>query len=445
MVDGRVFRTVTESGRDDYEAVRSTTALEPLVDRELLIAAREVERGILSGVDPPPAYVLEHPRLPFISHPYEWPFALLKDAAILTLRIHLEVLDHGVHLSDASAYNIQFRGCNPLYIDYLSFRPYHEGDFWYGHRQFCHQFLNPLLLTTFTGVPYNPHYRGALTGLPAGYLRPLLPWWRQLNWRTFAHVTLQAKLESRGAVDRESHEAIARRRLPQTALRNMLSGLLTWIERLEPGWRTASHWMGYAGQNNYQQAEQEAKRGFVADFAARTHPGILWDLGCNTGEYAELALDAGASYAVGFDTDHGALGLAAARAKARGLQLLPLYSDATNPSPDQGWAQGERSGLVQRAADVDALLALALIHHLVIANNIPLEETVRWLVMLAPTGVLEFVPKSDPMVKQMLTGRPDIFPDYTEDAFLHHVSARARIVRAEHITAAGRLLVWYER
>jgi hypothetical protein len=80
---------------------------------------------------------------------------------------------------------------------------------------------------------------------------------------------------------------------------------------------------------------------------------------------------------------------------------------------------------------------------LAITKNIPLHYVVDWLVSLAPNGVVEFVPKNDPMVQELLRHREDIFDDYTEDAFLACLRAHGQIVEMEQVSAAGRKLIWY--
>jgi ribosomal protein L11 methylase PrmA len=170
----------------------------------------------------------------------------------------------------------------------------------------------------------------------------------------------------------------------------------------------------------------------------------MWDLGCNTGDYSRVALEAGAERAVGFDTDQGCLNAGFLRAERENLKFLPLYQDMLNPSPGQGWRERERMGLGARGR-ADAVLMLALIHHLAIANNVPLEEVVDWATSLAPTGVIEFVPKEDPMVQTLLALRKDIFPDYTREAFLAAVQQRAKVVVTREVTNTGRLLVAFER
>jgi ribosomal protein L11 methylase PrmA len=167
-------------------------------------------------------------------------------------------------------------------------------------------------------------------------------------------------------------------------------------------------------------------------------------LGCNTGEFSETALEGGAKYVVGFDFDHGALEASYSRGRERHLPFQALYMDAANPSPNQGWNGRERESLQNRAT-ADAVLALALVHHLAIARNIPLGQVVNWLISLAPQGVIEFVPKHDPMVQKLLSLRQDIFPDYTPENFIALLKAKAAMIKTETVSKTGRILVWFKR
>ena len=441
VVDGQVFRTVMPRARDDYEFVRSTGLLQQLSERQLVIPAAEVPgERIQVRARAGASYVLQHPAIPFISYPYEWSFPALKAAALLTLDVHLDALARGVTLSDASAYNIQFMGPRPVFIDYLSFRRYRDGEFWIGHRQFCEQFLNPLLLTAATGVPHHAWYRGTLEGISAGDLSRVLPLRRKLSWNVLTHVVLQAGLSKPQATGDAAR--VSSMKFPLDAFRRMLRSLRRWIETLEPAGARGTIWADYAKNNSYTDEDARRKAEFVTEFVRTTRPGMLWDIGCNTGDYAAVALRSGARAAVGFEADHGALDLAYSRASTEGLSLLPLYLDAANPSPSQGWNEMERRGLRDRAR-ADAVLALAVVHHLAIGRNVPLPAVVDWLIDLAPSGIIEFVPKSDPMVQRMLRLREDIFADYDESVFLAAVLRRAEIVSSSRASTSERLLVRY--
>lgn len=442
--DGRVFRTVTERAIQDYTFVRDQGVLDRLIEKELLIDCREIpveESGLddRSGV----RLVVEHPRIPFISYPYEWPFRVLQAAALHHLDVQIEALEHGVTLSDGTAYNIQFLGPRPVFIDLLSLRPYREGEYWTGYRQFCEQFLNPLLLCAYTGVAYNAWYRGSPEGVPAAELARVLPWRRSITPKTFAHVILHGRLQNASASSGKLRSVKARKFL-KTAYLGILHQFRSWIADLRPNRDRQTVWQDYANNHSYSHDEYGKKKAFVSQFVNSVRPRILWDMGCNSGDMSAVALEAGAASVVGFDFDPGALDAAFAHARDCKLNLLPLYQDVTNPSPGQGWRQAERNGLAERR-NADALLALAVIHHLAIGRNIPLPEILDWLVGLAPRGVVEFVPKDDPMVQRMLLLREDIFDDYSYEIFRRLLSDRASIIGEETVSASGRVLVRYDR
>jgi ribosomal protein L11 methylase PrmA len=442
---GRILRTVADHFAPDFDFVESTGLFQHLIKQKWLVPFEKAENSVLSSATNNFKYVLEVSRLPFISYPYEWSFPALKAAALLHLEIHLAALEYGVTLSDASAYNIQFHGTRPIFIDHLSFRRYRPGEIWAGHRQFCEQFLNPLLLRAFFGIPHNAWYRGTQEGIGAQELSRLLKWQHRLSWSVLTHVILQAFFQRSVEKDSVKLEKANLRpdAFPLSSLRRMLKKLHSWISGLHPADSTKTVWQDYSKTHSYSSAEAESKRRFVAEFVTKEKPKLIWDLGCNTGDYCITALQAGAKYAVGFDYDQGALDLAFARAHEQYLAFQSLFFDAANPAPNQGWNERERSGLQARAA-ADAVLALAFIHHLAIARNIPLDQLVDWITNLAPAGIIEFVPKSDPMVQSLLCRREDIFSDYTKEDFLNYVENRATIVNTATVSSSGRLLVWWQ-
>jgi ribosomal protein L11 methylase PrmA len=440
-----VFRSVSRCAAEEYGHALKSGLLEKLMAEGRLVATQEVDQRVLSEAGIETAMVLRHQRIPFISYPYEWPFSLLKSAALLHLDIHMEALKHGITLYDASAYNLQFRGIEPVFIDVLSFRRYREGEAWAGHRQFCEQFLNPLLLRAIFGIAHNDWYRGRLEGIGTEELADLLPWWRNWSFNLLTHVTLQARLQRTAAADKgASIRRAMHTKLPKHAHAAILDQLWRWISDLQPLKSAATTWQHYAEHTTYGEEERQAKGRFITAFCHKAKPELLWDIGCNTGEYADVALSSGAKRVVGFDYDQGALERAIARAKAKRLDLLPLYQDGANPSPGQGWMGRERRSTQERGG-ADAIIALAFEHHLAIGRNVPLEQLVAWLVSLAPRGIIEFVQKSDPTVQQLLALREDIFSDYDAVKFEAALKSKARIVAVEQVSAHGRTLYSFER
>ena len=440
----RIYRTINECAAPEFEFARDSGILPKMVEDGICVGYKEVNRSHFSELPSNVCYVLEHPKLPFISYPYEWSFSSLKRAALFQLNLLLSLLDRGGTLSDSSAYNIQFTGSTPVFIDHLSICRYNEGQFWTGHRQFCEQFLHPLLLRAKVGVNHNNLFRGSLEGITGIELKAFLPIKSKISWKMFVHVIFPAMCQSWASKKAAFPiQRVKDRKLPQSAFRGMLEQLYQWVKKLEP--RNTSHtpWADYRSSAPYQSDEEQKKAKFVAEFSGKVVPEILWDIGCNTGTYSAVALKEGAKLAIGFETDSLALEKASMEAEQRGLNFLPLYIDVVNPSPDQGWNQSERSGLQARCGR-GGLLALAVLHHMCLGRNVPLEKAVNWLIDLAPTGVIEYVHKADPTAQRMLQLRKDIFVDYTLDNFISFVSSRAKILKMEAITSNQRTLIWYQ-
>jgi ribosomal protein L11 methylase PrmA len=442
------LRVIRDSAAPDYEFVSGSGLYQELADKGWVSEFRQLDSDQWPAElahDAGVHCVLEHEAIPFISYPYEWPFSLLRRAALHHLDLHLYLLDREATLSDASAYNVQFSGVAPTFIDVLSVRRYRPGEYWLGHRQFCDNFLNPLLLRSELGVAHNAFFRGTLEGVSTDELSRLIPFHRLLfSWRKFSNIYLPIQLQKLAPKWDRLLDVSSRPPLPLATFRRLLSGLRNWISDLKPRQSGASAWTHYADKNTYAAEEHAAKMQFVAEFVAEVRPRVVWDLGCNVGAFAENCLRNGAQYVVGFDSDQSALDQAVDRADMAGLSFLPLFMDAANPSPDQGWLGQERASLGKRS-NADAMLALAFEHHLAIGRNIPLTEVIEWLVRLAPKGVIEFVPKDDPTIKRMLALREDIFPNYSRAEFEQTLTRRAKVIRSNEITKTGRTLFQYER
>lgn len=442
---GRIYRTISNVAIDDFNMVVKSGVYDELVDLGLLVGWSHADKSDFD-LDDNVAHVIEHEKLPFVSYPYEWSFGALKAAALCHLDVQLRALDHDVTLTDATAYNIMFNGYRPVFIDYLSFRPYRDGEFWVGHQQFCEQFLNPLILASRLGINPSPWYRGNLEGIPSQDLAKLLGIKGWLSGLTLVNTMLPSFFERR-AVTKKSNAGTAQmvqsRKLAKSAYQGMLERLRTGIANLAAP-ENVTVWQDYAENTSYSSEETKSKEAMVARFIKETKPGMVWDIGCNSGRYSKIASDHGTDHVIGLEFDTGALEAAYEMSVREKLGFTPLLMNAVNPSPSLGWNERERHSLKDRAK-ADAIIALAVIHHICIGRNIPLSEAVNWFVDLAPNGLVEFVPKQDPMVQELLSLREDIFPDYTYEAFCAALSTRADIKEVEPMNEHGRRLVWYAR
>lgn len=441
-LNDRIFRTVSKGAENQYRESRDMLAL--LVEEGRLVKFEEREPSEL-GLSPDQYPVLlEHPVIHPWSMPYEWSFALLRDAALFHLNLHLDLLDHGFTLSDASAYNVQFIGPEPIFIDHLSIRRYQEGEFWLGHKQFCEQFLNPLLLRAYLDVAPNAWFRGNLEGISTPDMAKTLPLSAKLNWCVLTNVILPAQFQKGSTSDKAARKNLKDRQLPLAGFRSLLRQLRSLIEKLRPANTSATTWANYATTTTYGDQEMSNKKSFVADFIRSAQARDVIDLGCNTGDYSKVCLQAGASKVTGFDFDQQSLDKAHERAKREKLDFLALFLDARNPSPSQGWLQAERPGFAERFT-ADAVIALAFEHHLTIAHNAPISDVINWITRLAPHGIIEFVPKSDPTIQKMLALREDIFPEYTKDNFEKILTSRTVVDGVQEISASGRVLYAFHR
>ena len=408
--DGSLYRQVNPVYRDNYDHLMGSGLYEALVGSCLLVEHSEEELGISESRD---AYrVLRPEPIPFISYPYEWCFSELRDAALATLRIAEIALRHGMILKDSSAFNIQFHHGKPAFIDTLSFEKYVEGRPWVAYRQFCQHFLAPLALMSKRDVRLSQLFRIHLDGIPLDLTSSLLPLRTCFGFSLAAHIHLHAKTQKRyaGKVPRSNGLRMSRR-----SLLGLMDSLRQAVRRLT--WKPAgTEWADYYDDTNYSSEAENQKRRLVARFLDLTKPRVVWDLGANNGAYSRLASDNG-SLTIAFDVDPAAVEANYLEVIRRGERdILPLVMDLTNPSSDIGWEHRERMSLAQRGP-ADTVLALALIHHLAISNNVPLPRLARFFSRLSRQLIIEFVPKTDSQVQRLLATREDVFPEYTPEGF----------------------------
>ena len=410
--DGVLYRQVNQIYAEDYTKLMDSGLYAKLVKAGLLIPHTELE---LEAADPTLAFkVLRPERVPFISYPYEWSFGQLKDAALATLSIQKRALKLGMSLKDASAYNIQLVGGKPTLIDTLSFESYKEGEPWVAYRQFCQHFLAPLALMAYRDIRLSQLLRVYIDGIPLDLASALLPGRTRWIIGLASHIHLHASAQKRYA-DVAVSEKRAGRKLRKDALVAMIESLQVTVRKLE--WNPAgTEWADYYAANNYTDAAFEHKKVLVGDWLARIEAKTVWDLGANTGIFSRVAAEAGA-FVVSSDIDPAAVEVNYRLVKEKKEQnLLPMVLDLTNPSPAIGWNNLERDSFLQRGP-VDATLALALVHHIAISNNVPLARVAEFFAACGEWLIVEFVPKSDSQVQKLLRSRLDIFSDYTQDGF----------------------------
>lgn len=402
--NGVIYRKLYPSYQDDYNLLINSGLYATLIKDNLLIPHEEVRTMLIK-----PEIV------PFISYPYEWSFSQLKHAALLTLQIQKRALEQDMSLKDSSSYNIQFWKGKPILIDTFSFEKYEEGQPWVAYKQFCQHFLAPLSLMSCKDVRLNQLLRIYIDGIPLDLTSALLPLTTYLNFPLLTHIHLHAKGMKRYSNQGKDYKQ-KNLRVNKLSLLGLLDSLESVVKSLNYNF-ARSEWGNYYSNTNYSKQGFEHKSMVIEKLLKKANPKIVWDLGANTGVFSRIASNM-KILTISFDNDIQAVERNYLQClEDKETNILPLVLDLTNPSPAIGWQNKERDSLEQRGP-ADTVLALALVHHLAISNNLPLNKMAEFFKNICKSLIIEFVPKSDSNVRKMLAVRKDIFKNYTEDNFI---------------------------
>ncbi len=407
--NGKIYRRINKVYADDYEQLMSSGLYNNLVKNHLLIPHIETK---LKDTDDDLFYKIIQPELiKFISYPCEWSFSQLKDAALTTLNIQKISMEHGMSLKDSTAYNIQFWNGKPVLIDTLSFEKYKEGEPWVAYKQFCQHFLLPLVLMSYTDIRLSQLFRIYIDGIPLDLGAKLLPRKTRFKFSIFAHIHLHAKSQKKY----EDKTIEKKSRISKFKLLALIDSLETTIKNLK--WNPkGTEWADYYDITNYSSDAFKCKKDYIEEFLKSINPASVWDLGANTGIFSRIASEKNIP-TISFDVDPAAVEKNYQICKEKNeTNILPLILDLTNPSGGIGWANQERMSFIERGP-VDAVFALALIHHLAISNNLPLINIAEFFSSICKFLIIEFVPKSDSQVKKLLLTREDIFDKYDKENF----------------------------
>lgn len=438
LADDAVWRGLDAEALGDYEALAATPffaqalAAGQVVGTEL-VDERPEGMGEWAGV-------LRHERIPVISYPYEWPFEMLRDAARLQLDLVSQALAEDLTTKDASAYNVQFVGASPRFIDVGSFERLRPAEPWYGYRQFHMHFLLPLMLQAYRGVAFQPLLRADVEGVNPVDARRMMSFWDIVSPRkkgTLVHVSLQARAESASS-SRDVKSELKASGMKKEILVAQIRNLRKLVDRLRLR-KADTEWSSYSERGHYTEADLQAKEAFVSSVAATVAPKLAWDLGANDGHFSRLVAEHGA-YVIAADGDHEAVdGLYRSLREEGDTRILPLVLNLADPSPNRGWRSKERLAFTARSRP-QLVLALALIHHLVISRNVPMQEFVDFLADAGAQLVVEFPTPDDPMVQGLLRNkREGIHDDYTVESFEAALAQRFDVARRDELPSGTRI------
>jgi hypothetical protein len=437
---GRVFRGLSSLALESFRQLQEKPFYVKLIETGKVIGTREVpaEENPLPGeVKSAWAGFLEHDRIPVISYPYEWTFSMLRAAASLQLHLVERAVSNGFTLKDATPYNVQFVNNKAVFIDIPSFEHLQEGEPWSGYRQFCEMFLFPLMLQVYKGCNFQPFMRASIDGVNVQTASALFGFRDRFRKGVLSHVWLQSKLDRRFGGSSENvrsnlKSAGFNRELILANVRKMQK----LVSKLE--WEASgSEWGDYTEFHNYSDADHVQKENFIRDSIVAEKPGVVWDVGCNTGQFSRVAAKH-CSQVVSMDIDHVAVERLFLD-KDIPDNILPLLQNVADPSPNWGWRNLERTDMQTRTRP-EMVLCLALIHHVVITANIPLEDFIAWLAGLTDKLVIEYVSRRDDKVKTLLRNKEDKYQDYTRESLVANLKRHFEILQQQEVNNGDRSL-----
>lgn len=429
--DGVLYRQVNLCFKESYDHFISSGCYDALVKKRWLISHTEWEQNITGT---PEWYKTLRPdRIRFITYPYEWSFTMLKDAAELTLKILRDALSYGLVLKDATPYNIQWHRGRMLFIDTLSFEKYDETAPWVAYRQFCENFLSPLLLMHYGRTDLSQLFMAWPKGIPLHITRSLLPWRSRFNLHTYLHIHLHARVSAKGNTGQPA-AAFSKQKLL-----NLVSSLETLIGKLKAP-KQSTTWSSYYEEASARPDYLQQKKVLVTEWINQLHEvSSAVDLGTNEGDFAKLTAAQNVDV-LASDFDARCIDTLYKDIRNNKEQnIQPMVLDLSNPSPAIGVNNVERLSFIRRTR-VDLVMALALIHHLVIAENMSFAQCADLFTSLGRWLIIEFVPKEDEKVQQMLNGRKDIFDQYQADAFEAAMGRYYSIKEKKPVGNSGRTL-----
>jgi hypothetical protein len=424
------YRQVNKIYASDYDLLMGSGLYQQLLEKNLITSHTETDEIIAK---PDTWYKTLKPfQVPFITYPYEWCFDQLKEAALLTIKVLKASLDHGMIIKDATPYNIQFINNQPVFIDTLSFERYDANKAWVAYRQFCNMFLFPLYLEHYLRTDIQKTLIVYPDGIPIDITSKLLPLKSRTSVGVWLHVYLQNTV-ARNAVARREEEKFNKRKLL-----NLINHLEATINNLKS--RSASAWKNYYAETIISKSYLQEKEKIFRRITDGLNADAVLDLGANDGFFSKIVAEKG-TQVIAVDNDSRSV---CTLYVSKNKNILPLVMDVANPSPATGFNNAERPDFFKRVK-ADAVLALALIHHLVIGRNISLEVLAAWFSGISKKLIIEFVPRDDEKVQQMLASRKDVFSNYTESNFESIFTRYFSIIYKEPVPGTTRVIYLMEK
>lgn len=433
VINNKIYREIKKSYENNYKMLMKSGLYEELTQKGHLIKHYETTKSETNKR-------LIKPEEIFISYPYEWCFSQLKDAALLTLEIQKTALKYNMSLKDANCYNVQFHNGKPIFIDTASFEKYEEGTIWQAYKQFCMNFIAPLALMAYKNSCLVCLLKTYINGIDLNLASSLLPLKSIFNINILLHIHQHAKIQKKY----ENNNKKINIQYSKLQMVILIDNLIKTIKsiKMKPKY---SCWKDYYKKTNYTDNSFHQKISIINEYKAELQPHSLVDIGANNGFFSRLFKNI-CKQIICIDSDYNAIEKNYNETKnAKENNIYPLVIDFTNPTPNLGWNNEERFSFYDRIKNIDMVMALAIIHHLAISNNIPLYNIAKTFSKTGKYLIIEFIEKEDSQIQKLLKNRQDIFDDYTKENFEKTFSEFYEIKRKNPIPDTFRTLYLMQR
>jgi SAM-dependent methyltransferase len=425
--ENRILRAVTEEAWARTQPLLESSTLKAAVDSGQWIPSTQLAPGEAEAIRQTSrslanlSVVLEHPRVEIPTFPYEWIPEMLFDAATLTLDLSLSLAQEGAILKDATPFNVLFRGHRPVWVDVTSVEPRNPLDpTWAAYGQFHRAFLLPLLALRDKLLTPAQIYLANREGLEPESAVALAGPWRKLRSPWFSLATMPSWFS---ASAKKRGEGLYQPRLlsdpaqAQFVLERVLHSLRKQLNSVKPAASGQTVWSDYVATTH--DADYYARRErMVEEKLAELRPKRLLDVGANTGRYSIAAAKQGA-HVVSLDLDSGALAKLYAQAKEFALPITPVLGNLAHPSPATGWRNQECAPLLARLeGQFDGVFMLAVLHHLLVTERVPMPEVAALAASLTRDWLLiEYIAPHDDLFRQIARGRDALYEHLTKEHF----------------------------
>ena len=450
LLNDRVLRFVTNQGAQALRSFLNTNAARELLARRQLVKTTFLDADIrelglaLPGDESTPNsgaewVVVEHEQIGPRSFPYEWSPRMLHAAGSLMLDLAEGPLEENFSIKDATPYNVLFNGAQPIFVDVLSFesRDAHDPT-WLPFNQFVRTILLPLLMNKYFGLRLDQLLLAHREGIEPAEVAQACGLLRRLNPLFLSLVFFPHWLGNKRPRDNDSIYRPRRLRNSEQArfiLQRQFRQLRRQLAKLQPSNRD-SEWSGYmTADRHFSEDYLQAKQSFVVEALESTVARRVLDVGCNTGHFSRLAAERGASV-VAIDQDPAVIDLVWKHAAADRLDILPLVVNLARPTPALGWRNQECPSFLERTrGKFDLVLMLAVLHHLLVSEQIPLPAILELAAELTSEHlIIEFVAPADVMFHSLMRGREELHSEVTKESFERFANKLFTIARSQRLT-----------